>query len=78
MANIARATGANAYTVAEVISRADKLKDKPVRIKGKVVKYNGGIMGKNWIHLRDGSGKAADNTHDLWSPPMPVPNWAMW
>jgi len=23
------------------------------------------VMGKNWVHLRDGSGTAAENTHDL-------------
>ena len=30
-----------------------------------VVKFNGGIMGKNWVHLRDGSGSAADNSNDI-------------
>ena len=39
--------------------------DKPVVIRAKVVKFNGGIMGKNWIHLRDGSGSAADNSNDI-------------
>jgi hypothetical protein len=62
---VAKATGANAVTVAEVVSKADKLKDKPVRVQGKVVKYNAGIMGKNWIHLRDGSGSAADGSNDV-------------
>ena len=62
---VPKASGTNAFTVAEVIAQADKLKDKPVRVQGKVVKYNGGIMGKNWLHLRDGSGTAADNTHDI-------------
>jgi len=23
------------------------------------------VMGKNWVHVRDGSGSAADNTHDV-------------
>ena len=40
-------------------------KDKQVRVRGKIVKYNAGIMGKNWIHLRDGSGVAADDSHDV-------------
>ena len=62
---VAKATGANAYTVAEVLGKADALKDKPVRIQGKVVKYNADIMGKNWLHLRDGSGTAASSTDDL-------------
>jgi hypothetical protein len=30
-----------------------------------VVKYNPGIMGKNWLHLRDGSGTAAAGTNDV-------------
>lgn len=62
---VAKATGANAYTVAEVITNVDKLKDKPVRIQGKVVKYNAGIMNKNWVHLRDGSGTEAAGNHDI-------------
>lgn len=62
---IAKAMGANAKTVAEIITQAPGLKDKPVLVRGKVVKYNSGIMGKNWIHLRDGSGSATDNTNDL-------------
>jgi hypothetical protein len=64
-AKVDKATGANAYTVAEVIGKGDALKDKPVRVAGKVVKYNAGIMDKNWIHLRDGSGSAADGSNDI-------------
>jgi hypothetical protein len=58
---VAKASGANAYTVAEVVAQASKLKDKPVRVSGKVVKYNGAIMGKNWLHLQDGTGAAGAN-----------------
>jgi hypothetical protein len=63
--NVPKASGANARTVAEIAGKAGELKDKPVLVRGKVVKYNPGIMGKNWIHLRDGSGSAADNTNDI-------------
>jgi hypothetical protein len=62
---VAKATGANARSVAEVVTRASELKDKPVVVRGKVVKFNAEIMGKNWIHLRDGSGSAAANTNDI-------------
>jgi len=62
---VGKASGANAFTVAELVTGAAKLKDKPVRLSGQVVKYNAGIMGKNWIHLQDGSGKAADKNHDI-------------
>ncbi len=58
-----KASGADARTVAEVHAQKAALKEKPVTVRGKVVKYNAGIMGKNWLHLRDGSGKddKADN-----------------
>ena len=62
---VAKATGPNAHTVAEVSAKPAAMKDKPVVIRGKVVKYNASIMGKNWIHLRDGSGSAANGTNDM-------------
>jgi len=62
---VAKASGANAYTVAEIVAKATQLKTKTVVLSGKVVKYNPGIMGKNWIHLQDGSGSAASNTNDI-------------
>ena len=62
---VAKATGANARTVAEVLTKGGELKDKPVVVRGKVVKYNAAIMGKNWVHLRDGTGSATDNSNDI-------------
>jgi hypothetical protein len=62
---VAKASGADARTVAEIVAKGAELKDKPVLVRGKIVKYNPAIMGKNWIHLRDGSGSAADNTNDV-------------
>jgi hypothetical protein len=63
--NVPKASGANARTVAEVMTKTAELRDKSVKVRGKVVKYNSGIMGKNWIHLRDGSGAASNNTDDV-------------
>ena len=62
---VPKATGANAHTVAEVIAKPAALKDKPVVVRGKIVKINAAIRGVNWVHLRDGSGSAADQTNDL-------------
>jgi hypothetical protein len=59
--HVSKALGANARTVAEIVTKAVELKDKPVLVHGKIVKYNPGIMGKNWIHLRDGSGAEGSN-----------------
>jgi hypothetical protein len=63
--NVPKISGTNARTVAEIVAKGDELKDKSVVLRGKVVKYNPDIMGKNWIHLRDGSGSAVDNTNDI-------------
>lgn len=62
---VAKAEGANGRTVAEVYANRVALKDKPVVIRARVVKVNAGVMGKNWVHLRDGSGSAADGSDDL-------------
>ncbi len=50
-------------TVAEVFAEKDALAGQPVTVRGKAVKVNAGIMGTNWVHVRDGSG--ADGTNDL-------------
>jgi hypothetical protein len=63
--HVAKASGANAHTVGEVAVKGAELKDKQVLVRGQVVKFNPNIMGKNWIHLRDGTGSAADNTNDI-------------
>jgi len=62
---VPKAQGPGARTVAEIFGRSAELKDKPVLLRGKVVKVTSGVMGKNWLHLRDGSGSAKDNTNDI-------------
>jgi hypothetical protein len=52
-------------TVAKVWADRKALAGKSVTVRGKVVKFNGGIMGRNWIHIQDGTGAAADGTNDL-------------
>jgi hypothetical protein len=52
-------------TVAEIFADRAALKDKEIAVRGKVVKYTPEVMGKNWIHLRDGTGSAADGTNDV-------------
>ena len=62
---VAKAKGPDARTVAEIVGKRSELKDKPVTVSGKVVKSTSGVMGKNWLHLRDGTGAAADGTNDV-------------
>jgi hypothetical protein len=60
-----KATGPDARTVADVVAGKAALKGRSVLVRGQVVKVNIGIMGKNWLHLRDGSGSAADGSNDI-------------
>ncbi len=62
---VPKATGADARTVAEIVTKRTELKDKPVVVRGKVVKFTPAVMGKNWIHLRDGTGAQADGSNDV-------------
>lgn len=62
---VEKAAGPDAYTVAELYEKGDTLAKQKVVVKGKVVKVSSGIMGKTWIHLRDGSGSAEQRTNDL-------------
>jgi predicted aspartyl protease len=53
----------NGQTVAEVITGKTKFAGRPIAIRARVVKYNAQILGKNWLHIRDGSG--GPGTNDL-------------
>ena len=62
---VSRASGADARTIGELWTEKSHLAGATVTIRGVVVKYNAGVMGKNWLHLQDGSGDAARGTHDM-------------
>jgi len=48
-------------TVSEIFSSKGELSGKEVAVRGKVVKFSPQIMGKNWIHLQDGTGEKGSN-----------------
>jgi len=60
-----KADGKNAQTVGECFTKAGKLDNTTVRVRGKVMKISKNIMGKNWVHLQDGTGNPMKNSHDL-------------
>jgi hypothetical protein len=62
---IDKAKGPNARRVAEVFAQKKSLEGKPVRIRGVVVKSMAGVLGKTFLHLRDGSGEESKSNHDL-------------
>jgi len=56
---------AGGETIQQLFAGTSKLAGKPVTVRGKVVKYNAMILGKNWLHIRDGSGTADKHNNDL-------------
>jgi len=63
--NVHKAAGPNSYSVGECFEQARELNGKVVRVRGKVVKNSRMIMGKNWLHIQDGTGNPLKNHHDL-------------
>lgn len=51
-----------AIKIADLVANLSKYNGKSVKITGKCVKVNPMIMGRNWVHLQDGSGKNIDLT----------------
>lgn len=66
-----KASGPDAYTVAEIFQNGKKLEEKKVVIRGKVVKVSAGVMKKNWIHLQDGTGDAGNSDLVVTSDDLP-------
>ncbi|BCS52944.1 OB-fold nucleic acid binding domain-containing protein [Geobacter sp. SVR] len=63
--SVPKASGPDASTVAGAFANSAKLDKKKVSIRGKVVKVSTGIMGKNWIHIQDGTGSQAKANNNI-------------
>ncbi len=63
--SVDKAEGENSYSVEECFNQKDELNGRKVVVRGKVVKVSPMIMGRNWIHIQDGTGNPLHNTHDL-------------
>ncbi|MBI4687613.1 MAG: hypothetical protein HY756_07505 [Nitrospirae bacterium] len=48
-------------TVKEIFAEKEKLKDKAVTLRAKVMKVSKNILGKTWLTLSDGTGASPDN-----------------
>lgn len=59
--SISKAEGG--YTIAQCYAKQKELNGKTIKIKARVVKFTPRIMGKNWVHLKDGTGQKG--TDDL-------------
>ena len=54
---------AGGLTIEEVFAQKAAHTGKEIAVRGRVVKFNEEILGRNWIHLRDGTG--GEGTNDL-------------
>jgi len=48
-------------TIAEAFADAASLEGEAVTVRGRVVKWNAAILGRNWLHVRDGTGEPGAN-----------------
>jgi hypothetical protein len=71
---INKAMGANAYTVAELFEKRSELDKKEIVVRGQVVKVSAQIMGKNWLHIQDGTGDSQKGTNDIVATTMDLPS----
>jgi hypothetical protein len=72
LTGIAKAEGGK--NVFEVYTEKSELANQKVSVRGKVVKTNAGIMGKDWLHVRDGSGEEGKNDLTVTTTAKPLPN----
>lgn len=71
--SVAKAPGPLGRNVAEIHAERAQLDGKKVRVRGVVVKAVAHVLDRTFIHLRDGTGSAGDNTHDLTITAATVP-----
>ena len=48
-------------SLADLFESMNDYADKLVIVRGKIVKLNNNIMGKNWIHIQDGTAYSGEN-----------------
>jgi len=59
-------------TIAEILSSKAELSGKAVKVRAKVVKVSRQIMGKNWLHLQDGTKNGTENDLTITTDALPA------
>jgi hypothetical protein len=62
---LAPAAGPSGHAIADVLANKQKLAGKKIRVHGMVTKVTLDVLGKTFLHVRDGSGDAPGKTDDL-------------
>jgi hypothetical protein len=65
---------AGEITVAQIFANRNDYSDKEVEIRGIVVKVNEQVMGKNWIHIQDGTNDNGNFDLTVTSTELPAVN----
>ena len=60
-----KAPGDKSYTVEDVYKKGGGLDNQEVSVRGRVVKVSRNIMGKNWVHIQDGTGDGGKGDNNL-------------
>ena len=63
--SVPKVTAPKAYTIEELYKKSAELHKHKVVVHGEAVKVTGGIMGKTWTHIQDGTGDKKLGTNDL-------------
>ena len=50
-------------SIGEIYADMESFANKTIVVRGKVTKFNGGIMNRNWVHIQDGTG--GEDSYDL-------------
>lgn len=58
--NLVKTNNPNSVKIAELVKDPKKYEGKTILISGECVKVNSNIMGRNWIHLNDGTNNGFD------------------
>jgi hypothetical protein len=53
--NVVVEPAAGCITIADLLENKQSYSGKVIKVKGQVTKYNPQIMGKNWVHIQDGT-----------------------
>jgi hypothetical protein len=62
---VSKAVGEDAYTIEEIYSKKEELSQKTITVRAIVVKFMPQVMGKNWIHIQDGTGSVEKGNNDV-------------
>lgn len=67
------AQSGNVVKIADLFKNKSNYKDKVIAVSGTAVKVNNGIMGRNWVHIEDGSGSGGKNQNLTVTTSMNIP-----